>query len=158
MSFKVNYSDAEQRDFAPLPEGTYEVVISEVEVKTTQAGADMLRVTYTIRDDVDQKGRKSKIWDNVIFMDSTKWRYQQFFKAVGLVDGASLDTIQDVAKAVLYKALSVKTKNREYEGKTYANVAGFYPANVEYKGGVQEVNPFEASTTANAKASADLPF
>lgn len=153
--FQVNYNEAQEKSFSPLKDGEYEVIITDVECKKTKNGDDMLSVTYTVRDDVKQEGQRSKVWDNVVFKDSVKWRYQLFFKALGLSDGTKLSTIQDVAQAVLHKSLKVRTEQEDYENKTYVRVKKFSPSSAPARNAQASSNPFD---TADAKAVDEKDF
>ena len=54
MGFSTNYEDVND-DFGIIPEGDYEVVIRNIEERTTMSGATGLNLSLIIRNDVDQK-------------------------------------------------------------------------------------------------------
>ena len=54
MGFSTNYEDVND-DFGIIPEGDYEVVIRNIEERTTMSGATGLNISLIIRNDVDQK-------------------------------------------------------------------------------------------------------
>ena len=51
MGFSTNYEDI-QDDFGILPEGEYEVVIRNIEERTTKKGATGLNLSLVVRNDV----------------------------------------------------------------------------------------------------------
>jgi hypothetical protein len=67
-------------DFTPLPVGVYNCTIDSLELTESQAGNEMIKVTYKVKDG-EHAGRL--IWDNVVL--SVDWKYLQFLKAVGVV-------------------------------------------------------------------------
>jgi hypothetical protein len=113
--FTVNHAEAKGGAFEPLPIGEYEVVISGIEIGKSNGdktkGADVLKLTLTVREDIDQPGKKRKIWDNIIFAESTIWKWQQLAKAVTFEDGQKFNTVQEVAQALAYKSVRIKNKH-----------------------------------------------
>lgn len=91
--FKVDHNQA--TDFSPIPEGTYEAIISDVDVKDFPSGKG-LKVTYTIRNDVNQAGQKRKQWDNAPVTEKTMFKYQNWAKATALPNGASFNNAEEL--------------------------------------------------------------
>lgn len=122
--FTVNHAEAKS-GFEPLPIGEYECVISEVKIGksegTKTAGCDKLDITLTVREDIEQEGKKRKFFDSIIFAPSLGWKIQQFFKACAFEDGKSFNTIQEVAQAVAYRSVRIKNK---HEVQTVGKNAG----------------------------------
>jgi hypothetical protein len=123
MSFlTVNHSEGNNKsgEFTPIPEGTYEAIIKEVEVTKSSAGNDMIKMTLVIRDDVKQQAGKRKIWDYLVSSEKAKWKFQQVAKALKIPEGTNIATLQDFAKAVLYSSVKITIKHRqeEYNGET----------------------------------------
>ena len=93
--FKVNHSEAS--DFSPIPEGSYEAFISDIEIVSFKSSGNRgLKATYTIRNDVNQAGQKRKVWDNAPVMESTMFKYQNWAKATALPDGASFNNAEEM--------------------------------------------------------------
>lgn len=111
--FTVNHSEA--GGFEPIKPGTYEAVITEVEVKTFGTGSQGIKATLTIRDDVDQQFQKRKIFDNLVLTDSAMFKFQQYAKAVGMPEGYSPETLEEMAGNMKFKAVKVKISNETYE-------------------------------------------
>jgi hypothetical protein len=149
MSFlKVNHKEAEgnnNREFTPIAEGDYEAIISEAKIGKSQSGNDMITITLTIRDDVNQQFAKRKIWDYLVYTEKAKFKLQQVAKALKIPDGTNIETIQDFAKAILYSSIRIAIKNREEEYNGQKKTRDYVAA---YK---------EAQTTARSTAQTD-PF
>jgi len=136
--FNTNYSEV--GSFELVPEGEYEAVISDVKKTTSKnSGAPMLKVTYTIRTDVEQPAQKRKMFDNLVQMDSTIFKFQQLSKAVGIAEGLDIETLEDFAKLIKFKAVRIKVTHRlnDYNGKEemQANVAFVGEPKEAYSGG-----------------------
>lgn len=163
MSFlTVNYSEAgnnnTKKEFEPIAEGTYEAIITEAKIDKSSAGNDMIKVTLTIRDDVQQQFAKRKLWDYLVYSDKAKWKLQQVAKALKIPEGTSINTIQDFAKAVLYSAVKVTIKHRqeEYNGetKTREQISLYSPTEASATN-TQTADPFSVPRT---QGSTSAPF
>lgn len=134
MLFQVNHSEG-NTGFDPVPVGTYEAIISKTEVtKSTTGGNPMIKVQLTIRDDVDQGSAKRKLFDNLVQSERAMFKFQQVAKAAQLADGIAIDTLEEFAAAILFKAVRVRVKHEDYKGEMKDRVAGYDVAKVEYKG------------------------
>jgi hypothetical protein len=149
MSFlNVNHKEAETKTgYSVLPEGDYEVLISEVEKKQSQSGNDMLKLTLTVRTDVTQEGQKRKVWDYLVATEKAMFKFQQVAKALDFQDGVKYDTIDEFAKAILFKPvqITVKHETSEFNGKTRTNerVVSYGLASKPYSAtGVSDKTPF----------------
>ena len=157
MSFlKVNHSEAEtkkneKREFTPIAEGDYEAVISEAKIEKSSNGNDMIKITLTIRDDVQQQFAKRKLWDYLVDTEKAKFKFQQVAKAIQIPDGTSINTIQEFAKAILFSYVKINVKNREEEYNGEKKVRDYVATykHTEQKQTPQS-NPFEQKS--------DLPF
>jgi hypothetical protein len=125
MSFlRTNYENT--GDFAALPIGEYECFITKVTMKTTkETNKQMLNLQLTIRDDIEQAGKKRNFFDNLVVQDNMMWKFNQVAKAVELEEGTDLATPEDFAAAILYKAVRIKNKHRVYEGETQDTIATY---------------------------------
>lgn len=95
--FKINHSEA--RDFTPVPPGTYEVYISEVEKKTFNSGSQGLNLTLTIRDDVEQPSKKRKIFNTLVCVPTAMLNWQNYAKATQMPDGTEYANAEAVINA-----------------------------------------------------------
>lgn len=163
--FTVNHKEA-GGGFEPLPIGEYETVISDVKLEKSQGektkGADMLVLTMTVRDDVDQPGQKRKFFDNIIFAPSLTWKIQQFYKACQFEDGTKFTSAEDVAKAVAFRPIRIKNRHEKGNDDTIRDrVAVYLPSKVPYNGGASgEFDPFAVDSTPRAAnpLDDDVPF
>jgi hypothetical protein len=117
MSFlKVNHNEAQS--FEPLPEGEYEVVVSETKVdKSTQKQTPYVGMTMTVRDeaDINPVGRKRKIFHNLYYTDKTVGQFQSLFKALLFDQGREFNELADVAKAIKGCTVRVKLRHEQYQ-------------------------------------------
>jgi single-stranded DNA-binding protein len=156
---RTNYEDV-NAGFDPLPIGDYECIVSKVEVtKSGTSGAPMLKVTLTVRDDVEQQGRKRKFFDNMVEMDNMMWKFQQVAKAAQLPAGEDYPTIAEFAAAIQYKPVLIKNKHEEYNGEKQDKIAYWKESKV---GGGTEAggagDPFANNGTPIDISDDDLPF
>lgn len=116
--FKVDHEKAKGGEFEPIAPGEYEVIVSEAEVtKSKSSGADMIKLTLTIRDDFDQPFKKRKVWDYLVFVPQNAWKIQQVYKAFGFTNGQTFSNVQEVAKALLYQPVVIRVKHEKYQDK-----------------------------------------
>jgi hypothetical protein len=118
---RTDYSNT--GDFAPLPIGEYECFVSKVEVTESSNKNPMLKVTLTVRDDVEQQGQKRKFFDNMVESEKMMWKFNQVAKAVQLEEGVELETLEDFAAAIQYKPVRIKNKHEVYNGETNDRIA-----------------------------------
>lgn len=120
---KTNYDDV--NDFSALPIGEYECIISDVKMTQSQAGNQMIKVTLTVRDDVEQKGKKRKFFDNLVVMDNMMWKFQQVSKACDFPADTDFASPEEFASAIQYKNVIIKNKHEEYNGEKQDRVAQY---------------------------------
>lgn len=159
MSFlKFDQSQAGGGDFAPLPVGEYEVVISEVKIDKSKAGNDMVKLTLTVRDNVDQPGQKRKFFDNMVVTEKAMFRFHQLIQALGFEQGHEFPTLVDFAKAIQFKNVRLKNKHEEYEGKQQDRVHYYMGTHHAHSGGQTAADPFSVPTGSTEIPTGDLPF
>jgi hypothetical protein len=120
---RTDYSNT--GDFAPLPIGEYECIVSKVEVTETSTHKPMLKVTLTVREDVEQAGQKRKFFDNMVEQENMMWKFNQVAKAAQLEEGLDLETLADFGNAILYKPVRIKNKHEVYNGETNDRIANW---------------------------------
>jgi hypothetical protein len=124
MSFlRTDYTNT--GDFAPLPVGEYECFVTDVKMKQTSTGKQMLNVKLTIRDDVEQEGAKRNFFDNLVVQDNMMWKFNQVAKAAALPEGQDIDSPESFAQAILYKAVRIKNKHEMYNDEKQDRVATY---------------------------------
>lgn len=155
MSFlRTDYSNT--GDFAALPIGEYEVFVTDVKIKPTSTGKQMLNVKLTIRDDVEQAGQKRNFFDNLVVQDNMMWKFNQVAKAVELEEGTDIATPEDFAAAIMYKACRIKNKHEQYNGETQDRVATYKPSNIGGEAGTAGDGGFSGGSIEISDD--DLPF
>jgi hypothetical protein len=148
---KTNYDEV--GGFGALPIGEYECFVSEVKIAETSTKKNMVKVTLTVRDDVDQEGKKRKFFDNIVEQDNMMWKFQQVSKAAALPVGMDIETLADFADAIRYKAVRVKNKHEEYNGEKQDRIAFW----MESKFGGSQDNSMSENGSIDISDD-DLPF
>lgn len=155
MAFKI---DGTQAGTGALPVGEYECFISEVKVgNAQQSGNEMIKVTLTVRDDVEQGGQKRKLFDNMVFTEAAMFKFHQVGKALG-VDGVEFDDIADFAKVMHGRAVRVKTGQREYGGEMQTTVKTYLESSVGGNFTPSSHDPFGGDNKPLNIKEDDLPF
>lgn len=156
---RTDYSEVNS-GFEPLPIGDYECIVSKVEVTTSQSsGAPMLKVTLTVRDDVEQEGGKRKFFDNLPQMDNMMWKFQQVSKAAQLPAGQDFETLEEFAAAIQYQPVIIRNKHEMYNGEKNDKV-GFWKES-KIGGGTEAGgagDPFANNGQPIDISDDDLPF
>ena len=106
-----------------LPEGSYEVYVSEYTLDNEEKGS----FTLIVRDDIEQKFARRRMWVNLNTNPNIAWKLSTIARAAGIPSGTDFDKFEDYMKAVTGKSMKVTVGHREYNGKTYVDVKGFYP-------------------------------
>lgn len=147
MFLQVNHNEAAGNgEFQTISEGRYQAIIKEAEVTKSSAGNDMIKVTVVIRDDVAQTFAKRKVWDYIV-PEKAKWKAQQVAKAVGIENGKSIATIQEFAKEILFKPVTITIKHEKdtYNGEEKIREKISYYDVPEAPARAQENDPFSTS-------------
>ena len=133
MGFSTNYDDV--NDYGLIPEGEYEVVIRNIEERTTKNGATGLNLSLIIRNDVEQKYK-----DRYLFC--TYWKRKQpteadmqvqgysfaqimrLAKSAKLPSGKAYENIQALCEDLMKRPLKVTVKHEmnDYDGKLRENI------------------------------------
>jgi hypothetical protein len=130
MALKFDSKKAEGT-FTLLPEGEYEVFISEIDHGFSSSGNEMLTVNYTIRDDVDQEGAGTKIrFDRFVNTEAALFRFHAANKALKADEDAEWEDFKEWQHFLKGKAIRVVVKHEaatvgKNAGKTFPVVKGF---------------------------------
>lgn len=160
MSLKFDPKKAEG-EFTLLPEGEYEVFISEIDHGFAQSGNEMLTVNYTIRDDVEQEGQKQKIrYDRFVNTENALWRFHALNKALGADEGAEWADFKEWMPYIKGKAVRVIVKHEEQtfgknKGKVFPAVNGFKASEV---GGEMEIKETDNGGNSFEFDEDQMPF
>jgi hypothetical protein len=117
----------------------------------------MLKVTLTVRDDIEQPGQKRKFFDNMVEMESMMWKFNQVAKAAQLEEGVDLETLADFAAAIQYKPVRIKNKHTVYQGETQDKIAIWKESQYGGDFGSGEGDPFSGGGSIEI-GDDDLPF
>lgn len=132
MGFSTDYENIND-DFGVLPEGEYEVIIRNIEERTTQRGATGLNLSLVIRNDIEQKFKDRyifyTIWKRKEPTDADKqvqgYGFNQIMrlaKSAKLPNGNAYESIMDMCKDLMHRTLKVTLEHREWNGKQQENV------------------------------------
>lgn len=122
MSFiTADYSKNQENDFSPLPEGEYEMVITQAGEIATKRGSESLQLRLTVRNDLDAAEPKTngKYHNRVVFFDNWKRKatnqydmdgLQYVLEATKIPEGTPLNSVDDFCKAIYHKPVRVYVK------------------------------------------------
>lgn len=154
----VSSVDADQRDFTPLPAGTYLAKIIESDLVDTKSGSgQILKLTFEIADG-DYTGRK--VWDqpNIVNANPTAQTIgQQRLKAIcdAIGHSGNVDDSEELHEQPMLIRLAVEQKDANYAPKNV--IKGVYAADMATPGNKPAANPSTARTTNNGGSSATRP-
>lgn len=133
MGFSTNYDDV--NDYELIPEGEYEVVIRNIEERTTKNGATGLNLSLVIRNDVKQEYK-----DRYLFctywkrkeptpadMQVQGYSFKQIMrlaKSAKLPSGKAYENVQELCKDLMKRPLRVTVEHEvnDYNGKLRENI------------------------------------
>ena len=132
MGFSTNYDNV-NNDFDILPEGEYEVIIRNIEERTTPKGATGLNISLVVRNDVEQNYKDRyifySIWKRKEPTEADRqvqgYSFKQIMrlaKSAKLPSGKAYETVMDMCKDLLHRTLKVTLEHREHNGKQQENV------------------------------------
>ncbi len=127
MAFATNYEDV--NDYDLIPEGEYEVIIRNIEERTTRKGSTGLNLSLVIRNDVEQSYRNRYVFHTLwkkkeptpADMQVQGYSFKQIMqlaKSAKLPSGKSYESVQDLCKDLQYRLLRVKVIHDTYNGNT----------------------------------------
>lgn len=127
MAFATNYEDI--NDYDLIPQGEYEVIIRNIEERTTRKGSTGLNLSLVIRNDVEQNYKNRYVFHNLwkkkeptpADMQVQGYSFKQIMqlaKSAKLPSGKSYESVQDLCKDLQYRALRVKIIHDTYNGNT----------------------------------------
>lgn len=117
----TNYSKNQDNDFSPLPQGEYEMVITNAGEHATPSGAESLQLRLTVRNDLDQAEptTNGKYHNRVVFFDNWKRKktnqydmdgLQYVLEAAQIPEGTPLNSIDEFCQALIHKPVRVYVK------------------------------------------------
>lgn len=160
--FQFDPSKAGNVGFDPVPAGEYEVIISEAKVDIFKSGNRGIKVTLTIRDDVDQQGGKRKVFDNFVEVPDAAFKFQNLAKGLEWAEGETVDTLEDYAAKIQFATVRAKFKvtaaTAQYAAKN--EVVTYLPTQAASHsgGGFGGQDPFVNDGKPIDISDDDLPF
>jgi hypothetical protein len=148
LNFDARNVDPVDMDFAPLPNGDYEMMVTESEKKPTKAndGGELIALEFTVIQEGQYKGRK--LWTNINIKNKNpeavrigKGELSALCRAVGVL--APKNTAELHNLPLLGR---VKSKPGIGENKPGNEIKGFFP--------VKPAGTADSNTASNAPAQA----
>ena len=151
--------------FEPLPEGEYEVVITETKTDvSSEKKTPYIGMTMTIRDeaDINPVGRKRKIFHNLYFTEKTVGMVNGFLKALMFEQGREFDSMETMAREIKGCTVRVKVRHESYtdaqgQQKTAERVHYFKQSEKPLSRPAVNDDPFDNGGAINISDD-DLPF
>lgn len=145
--------------------GTYNVKVVKVQTTTTKGrGLPMLTLDVEVIDGKYKGGQiryQNLVWDSSDeeHLETSIKRFNTFLVALGVKDGARVDSIGQIAKAAQNSQLSVETEWGEpnNSGQVYLQVRGYHPLNPDgsQPNGVKRPSTNQASSTNSNSRNSD---
>ncbi|EJV41778.1 DUF669 domain-containing protein [Bacillus toyonensis] len=128
FSFKFDSSNTGNNEFAPIPEGKYELRITKAEANEYM-GNWSIKYDVEIRGDVQQECKGRNILYNTLYLSSSNPEYAEktqqkinaFLTACGFSGQQDLN-LDQVVKQIVGKNVLGYTRNEEKNGKTFSKV------------------------------------
>ncbi len=133
MVFSTNYDDV--NDFGLIPEGEYEVVIKNIEERTTKNGAVGINLSLVIRNDVEQKCKNRYLFctywkrkePTPADMQVQGYSFKQIMrlaKSANLPGGKAYENVQELCADLMKRPLRVTVEHEmnDYTGKLRENI------------------------------------
>lgn len=160
MAF-LKTSSTEAGGFGPLTPGEYEVVISEAKISTSEtSGNEVLKLTLTVRSNVDQPHKKRKVFDNLAVTEKAMFKFHNLSMAL-FGEGTEFASLAEFKKAVTNQCVRVliKTEKNTYQGQTKdVDRVVTYKLSEADGGGEGNGDPFEDDGRPIDISEDDLPF
>lgn len=169
--FNTNYEDVKE-EYGLIPPGEYEVIIRNIEERTTPGGATGINLSTVIRNDVEQNYKDRYIFDTYwkrrepteADMQVQGYSFKQIMrlaKSAKLPNGKAYETVQDLCKDLINCTLRLTIEHEEYNGKTrervkYTNESKFPDCKHVYKEKSSPDNPAQQSAPAMPSQPASL--
>lgn len=172
MGFSLDFKDVYTGENG-IQDGRYEVVVNQVNEKSTPSGAEYVELDLIIRNDLEQKSKNAHIFHKIWKAKDTGKYNMKTFNTIGsslqTQEGKIYNSMNDLLDDFVMKTCAVEVKNEtnEYNGKSYTNV-NVKRWNVTESKGVFAHKFKDAKSTNDSKFTAntnqidisddDLPF
>ncbi len=127
---KVDFTGVES--YGKCEEGIHTAKITDIEEATSQAGDDMLKITFEV---VSGGSKGCKLFDNCVLTEKALWKFQLLLKALGMKCEGKLAI--DLDKLV-GKLVDIEVSHEEYNGQTRARVNDYTKAGTKSSAGLDD--------------------
>lgn len=118
MAFvKVDFSGVES--YIKCDEGEHVAVLKKTELKTSEAGNDMIACTFEV---VAGASTGARVFDNFVLTEKALWRLKTYLECIGIKADGKLKLDLDKMTG---KKLIIGVSHEEYNGQTRARITDF---------------------------------
>lgn len=173
--FETNYSKNEKTNYAPVPEGEYECLITKATPDVTPGGTEYLAINLKVRDDLDKAlpETNGKYHKRVVFVQFWKNKetgkynsdqLQYVLEAAGVPEGHDIKDWDEFRELLVDKPVRVFVKVEEdtYQGKTTTRnrVAPWGFSKTKFPLQKKQADPFEGAcgVSEDELTDKDIPF
>lgn len=116
-TIKVDFTGVES--YIKCEEGEHVAILKKTEVKTSEAGNDMIACTFEV---VSGSSAGANVFDNFVLTEKALWRLKTYLECIGIKADGKLKLDTDKMKG---KKLIIEVAHEEYKGQTRARIQGF---------------------------------
>jgi len=119
MSFLTvdTYDDVQEMDFQPLEPGWYEVYAENRTFDKASTGTPFTEFVFVVRSDVEQEGKRRKIWHRFFHTEKTKGIVKAFLKALGVPTGVTFNSQEEFGNYCLGKPVKARIDVETYQDR-----------------------------------------
>lgn len=124
MAFTTDFSQVQE--FTEFKEQDYEMIVFDAYEQPNKNGKKRIVIDYVVRNDVKQEKQNAHLWDEQYpSKDTGKYHMGMLMgkvKALGIPEGKSYQTLDDLLKDMINRPARVRVKLEEYNGNKYPKV------------------------------------
>lgn len=114
---KVDFTGVES--YIKCEEGEHVAVLKKTEVKTSEAGNDMIACVFEV---VSGASAGANVFDNFVLTEKALWRLKTYLECIGIKADGKLKLDTDKMKG---KKCIIEVAHEEYKGQTRARIQAF---------------------------------
>ena len=114
---KVDFSGIES--FIKCEEGEHVAVLKETELKTSEAGNDMISCVFEV---VAGASSGARVYDNFVLTEKALWRLKTYLECIGIKADGKLKLDLDKMTG---KRCIIEVSHEEYKGQVRARISNF---------------------------------
>lgn len=127
INFNLNYDPNNvKKDKILVGEGRYEVYVGKAEAVKFTTGNVGIKITFIIRNDVDQRYKNCRLWYNLTYnvndVEKSNERFAKFLSYCQVSSERHFSSLDEYAQEILHKHLVLGVKHEEYQGEKQAKV------------------------------------